>query len=108
VQKVNPRACYVSLVKRVIIYTTRSCGFCMAAKHLLEQKGIAYREIHADGRPDLRSWISQASGRHTVPQVFIDGSSIGGYTRLAALAASGELDELLSAAPPAEEPAFPS
>ena len=95
-------------MKRVTIYTTRTCGYCMAAKQLLEQKAIAYREIHADGRPDLRSWISKASGRHTVPQVFIDGRSIGGYTRLAALAQSGELDELLSASPPAEEPAFPS
>lgn len=95
-------------MKRVTIYTTRTCGYCMAAKHLLKQKGIAYREIHADGRPDLRNWLSQASGRHTVPQVFIDGTSIGGYTRLAALAESGELDELLSASPPAEQPAFPS
>jgi glutaredoxin 3 len=58
-----------------------------------------------DCRPDLRQWLTQASGQHTVPQVFINGQSIGGYTETAQLAKSGELDDLLATAPSVDNPA---
>jgi glutaredoxin 3 len=84
---------------RVVVYTTGYCGFCHAAKRLLELKGVPYLEIAVDHRPDLRRWLVEVSSRTTVPQVFLDGESIGGFTELQALESCGELDSRLSAAP---------
>lgn len=83
----------------VVIYTSRFCGFCFAAKRLLDQKGVEYREIAADGRSDLRSWLRETSGQRTVPQIFINGESIGGYTELAGLEQAGELEGKLTSPP---------
>jgi glutaredoxin 3 len=79
----------------VIIYTTAWCGYCAAAKRLLNSKQVNFEEIAVDGNTALRAEIAERSGRHTVPQIFIDGQSVGGYDDIAALEASGELDRLL-------------
>lgn len=85
-------------MKRVEIYTKTFCGFCWRAKHLLDGKGIDYREISLDFGGDVRSeMIERANGRTTVPQIFIDGRHIGGCTELVALDRDGRLDELLAA-----------
>jgi glutaredoxin 3 len=82
---------------RVKIYTRQWCGYCVAAERLLKQKGVEYEQIDATGDPALRKWLLEATGRSTVPQVFIDGTPIGGYDDLRALDRSGKLDELLAA-----------
>ena len=41
--------------------------------------------------------IQRASGRTTVPQIFIDGQHVGGCDDLYALDGAGKLDELLAA-----------
>ena len=41
--------------------------------------------------------MERAEGRHTVPQIFIDGVGIGGSDELAALERSGKLDGMLAA-----------
>lgn len=83
------------MMARVRIYTTRTCGYCFAAKHLLDQKGVAYEEIDVTGDPAQRAWLREITGRGTVPQVFIDDRAYGGFTDLAALDRRGELDRLL-------------
>lgn len=83
----------------VTIYVTGYCGFCVRAKQLLKQKGVRFTEIDVEGRDDLRSWLRQVSGQRTVPQVFINGQSMGGYSDIAALDEAGELDPLLAEAP---------
>ncbi|MCA9617626.1 MAG: glutaredoxin [Myxococcales bacterium] len=88
-----------AFVADVRIYTTRFCGFCFAAKRLLSQKGVDFQEIQADSRPDLRSWLREVSGQHTVPQIFINGESIGGYSELSGLDRGGQLDGKLSTPP---------
>ena len=93
---------------KVVIYTTSYCGFCHAAKRLLGAKSVDYEEIAVDSRPDLRKWLVQASGQSTVPQVFINGESIGGYTETSQLESSGELDRLLAVAPSVDNPALRS
>jgi glutaredoxin 3 len=93
---------------QVTIYTTDWCSFCRQAKRLLTQKNAAFTEIDVDGRPDLRSFLKSASGQRTVPQVFINGESIGGYSELAALDRRRALDRLLAAPPPADLPALPT
>ena len=79
----------------VRIYTTPWCGYCHAAKALLDGKGVRYEEIDVQGDPEKRAWLRQATGQHTVPQVFIDGRSYGGFTDIEALDRRGELDPLL-------------
>ncbi|MEE4184952.1 MAG: glutaredoxin 3 [Gammaproteobacteria bacterium] len=83
----------------VIVYTTAWCGYCAAAKRLLNSKQVTFEEIAVDGNAELRAEIAERSGRHTVPQIFIDGRSVGGYDDIAALNASGELDRLLGISP---------
>ena len=79
---------------RVKIYTTSSCPFCIRAKRLLEARGIPFEEIDVGNDDALREEIIQRTGRRTVPQIFIDERSIGGFEELAALDAAGELAEL--------------
>src|SRR5262249_44417720 len=83
----------------VVVYTTLTCPYCVAAKRLLGNKQVAFTEIDVAGRPDLRSWLVSASGQGTVPQVFINGRSLGGFTDIDALDRDGELDPLLGQAP---------
>jgi glutaredoxin 3 len=79
----------------VTIYTTISCPYCVQAKRLLTHKGVVYIEIDVTADPALRQTMIQASGRRTVPQIFIGERSIGGFEELYDLDQSGELDTLL-------------
>ena len=76
----------------VEVYTTPSCPYCVRAKRLLSERGIAYREVDVAADEILRDdMVRRSGGLRTVPQVFIDGRAIGGFEELAALDASGEL-----------------
>jgi glutaredoxin 3 len=80
----------------VTIYTTVYCPYCTAARALLEDKGVDFTDVDVTGRPDERRQLVQRSGgRTTVPQIFIDGVSIGGYDELAELDREGRLDAML-------------
>lgn len=80
----------------VEIYTTFWCPYCAAAKALLAKKGVPFREIDAPAGSAARAEaISRSGGRTTVPQVFVDGTALGGYDDLAALDRAGRLDPLL-------------
>jgi glutaredoxin 3 len=76
------------------MYTTQSCPFCVRAKRLLEARGIPFEEVDVGSDDALREEIMQRTGRRTVPQIFIDERSIGGFEELAALDAAGELAAL--------------
>ena len=81
----------------VEIYTRMMCGYCSAAKRLLEKKGVAYTENDASYSPELRQeMISRANGRTTFPQIFIGDVHVGGCDDLHALEAQGRLDALLA------------
>jgi len=80
------------------MYSTPYCGYCVAAKKLLEARGIAYEDTDVSGDTAKREWLRNVTGRRTVPQIFIGGQSIGGYTDLAALDRSGKLDRMLAEA----------
>ena len=80
------------------IYTTPTCGFCMAAKRMLNNKGAAFAEISVAGDPTKRQeMMTRANGGYTVPQIFINGQHIGGFTDMAELEADGKLDTMLAA-----------
>lgn len=81
----------------VTIYTRMMCGYCAAAKRLLDSKGVAYTEHDASFSPDLRQeMIGRANGRSTFPQIFIGETHVGGSDELHALERSGRLDALLT------------
>ena len=84
-------------MERVTIYTTSYCPFCFRAKALLQSKQIEFEEIDVTEDRELRAEMEQLSQRRTVPQIFINGKSIGGYDDALRLDASGELDLLLAA-----------
>ncbi len=82
---------------RVQIYTKSWCGFSHRAKALLDAKGVDYREVDVtEDTVSEREMIARA-GRHTVPQIFIDGAHMGGADDLARLDAAGDLDRMLGA-----------
>jgi glutaredoxin 3 len=65
------------------------------AKDLLNRKGAQFEEINLDGKDKELAQLRERTGQRTVPQIFIDGKLIGGFTDLAALDSRGELDRLL-------------
>ncbi|SNT24274.1 glutaredoxin 3 [Tropicimonas sediminicola] len=80
----------------VEIYTTPTCGFCHAAKRLLQSKGVSYSEIDVAREPRRREeMMTRAQGGYTVPQIFVGPTHVGGCNELYALERAGKLDRLL-------------
>jgi glutaredoxin 3 len=85
-------------VKPVEIYSSPLCGFCQAAKRLLNEKGVTFSEVDVLKQPDRKpEMIQRASGGRTVPQIFIGDIHVGGCDDLYALERAGKLDALLAA-----------
>ncbi|OYY75207.1 MAG: glutaredoxin 3 [Gammaproteobacteria bacterium 28-57-27] len=79
----------------VVVYLSRSCFYCIRAKHLLKSKGVQFTEVAVDGDPALWDEMETRSGRSTVPQIFIDQRAVGGFSDIASLDRNGQLDCLL-------------
>lgn len=76
---------------KVLIYTTQYCPYCVAAKKLLKSKKVEFEEIDVTDDDRMREKLVQMTGgRVTVPQIFVDGRSIGGYDDLVELYRSGQ------------------
>jgi glutaredoxin 3 len=87
------------MARSIDIYTIRYCPYCQDAKELLSRKGVSFHEIDATGDRRMRqAMIERANGRSTFPQIFIEGSHIGGCDDLYALDEAGKLDALLGPA----------
>lgn len=77
---------------RVLVYTSQFCGYCHAATRLLDSRKVKYSLIDVTNDPEARLRMeAESGGRKTVPQIFINGQGIGGYTELRALDRSGKL-----------------
>lgn len=86
-------------MKPVLIYSKSTCPYCRRAKALLASKGISFEEVDLLDHPERRAeMIERASGRTTVPQIFIDGAGVGGCDDIHALDARGRLDAMLGLA----------
>ena len=79
----------------IVMYTTATCPFCLAARSLLSNKGVSWNEVAIDGDLKRREEMIERSGRRTVPQIFIGDHHVGGFDDLNALQQSGQLDGLL-------------
>ncbi len=78
-------------MKNIQLYSTRQCPYCVRAKALLQAKTLPYEEV--DVTTDMMSLqeMIQRSGKRSVPQIFIDGESVGGFQELSQMNASGNL-----------------
>lgn len=82
-------------MNQISMYTTNWCPYCQQAKRLLESEGLTWKEINIELEGISRVQLSKITGGHTVPQILINGKSIGGFTDLYSLQQSGKLNELL-------------
>lgn len=73
------------------MYTSQNCSFCTIAKALLKQEKLNYREIDVSTDARKASEMIDRSGQRTVPQIFIDGRPVGGFTELAKIHRAGGL-----------------
>jgi glutaredoxin 3 len=80
---------------KITIYSKANCPYCDWAKQFLDAKKLAYDEIRIDLDIEQREKMERLSGRRTVPQIFINDQSIGGYDDLIKLSKTGELETLL-------------
>ena len=80
----------------VIVYTSRPCGYCSAAKSLLNQIGVTYEERDLTGDSAARKNLIETSGQRTVPQIFVGQVHVGGFTELRALHSAGNLLPLVN------------
>lgn len=71
-------------MKEVIVYSKNMCGYCVQAKNWLKNKGIEYKEINIEEQPEAREFVI-SEGHRTMPQIYIDGKSMGGYNELVKL-----------------------
>ena len=80
---------------KVQVYSKQQCAYCVRAKALLQRKGVAFEEIDVEQDDAKRAWLVEASGQRTVPQIFVDGRPLGGFSDLEALDRQGKLDPIL-------------
>ena len=68
--------------KKVEIYSKSNCSYCVMAMNFFDSKGITY-EVYSTDDPDIfDEMLKRNPQARTVPQIFIDDISIGGYTDL--------------------------
>ena len=79
----------------ITVYTSASCGYCVAAKQFLKSRGLAWREVRIDTDPAERAKMVAAAGRTSVPQIFVGAVHVGGYDDMIALHREGRFEPLL-------------
>ena len=84
-------------IMAIVMYSTRFCPYCIRARRVFKDKGVAFVDIPVDTDRAKRQKMEALSGRHTVPQIWVGDRHIGGFDDLWLLEQRGELDSLLSA-----------
>jgi len=65
-----------------IVWSKYNCPYCDQAKALLTQKGIRYEERKIGDGYSKEDLLEAVPNARTVPQIFLDGNLIGGFTEL--------------------------
>lgn len=81
----------------ILIYSTAVCPYCVAAKNFLKQRGHSWNEVRVDLDPAAREAMMALTKRTSVPQIFINGTHVGGFDDMVALDRAGGLQALLEA-----------
>jgi glutaredoxin 3 len=85
------------MTQHVRMYSTAVCPYCQRAEALLKARGVAdIEKIRIDLDPTRRDEMIAATGRRTVPQIYIGATHVGGFDDLAALDREGKLAALLA------------
>ncbi len=79
----------------IVMYSTAVCPYCVAAKNFLKQRGQSWREVRVDLDPVARAEMLERAKRTSVPQIFINGTHVGGFDDMVALDRAGGLQPLL-------------
>ncbi|PPR43001.1 MAG: Glutaredoxin-3 [Alphaproteobacteria bacterium MarineAlpha8_Bin1] len=83
-------------MKKILIYSSKICPYCIAAKRLFKQYNLKFEEKNIDNNLDLKNEMMElASGRKTVPQIFFDDLHIGGYDDLYKLSQDVNLKDFI-------------
>ena len=85
-----------STTPKITLYTSATCGYCVAAKNFLKSKGLAWNEVRIDLEPAERERMVARARRTSVPQIFVGDTHVGGYDDLMALHRAGKLEPLLA------------
>ena len=83
-------------MKKVVIYSTRICPYCMRAKNFFEKHKIKYKEINIEESNISREELQEIAGSYTVPQIFINDKYIGGYDSLLKMYQNNELESIIN------------
>ena len=85
-------------MKKVTVYTSPSCPYCVRAKELLKRRNIPFEEVLVswDDEAAWEAMKKRSGGMKTVPQIYVDEKLVGGFTELSALDQAGELTKLLA------------
>ncbi len=90
----------MSIKPAIRMYATAFCPYCIRAEQLLRDRGVVdFEKIRIDLAPEQRALMIKASGRRTVPQIFIGDYHVGGCDELFALDRAGKLEPLLCGTP---------
>ena len=82
--------------QQITLYTSATCGYCVAAKNFLKSRGLDWNEVRIDTDPAQREKMVALARRTSVPQIFIGEIHVGGYDDLMALHRAGKLEPLLA------------
>ncbi len=83
-------------MKKILIYSSNICPYCIAAKKLFKSLDLSFQEKLIDNSPEIKKeMINISHGKKTVPQVFIGNIHLGGYDDLEIAFKSGRLLEIL-------------
>ena len=83
----------------ILIYSSAICPYCVAAKNFLKSKGLDYREVRIDLDASARKEMLDRSKRMSVPQIFVNGTHVGGFDDMVALDRAGNFSPMLESAP---------
>jgi len=65
-----------------VVWSKYNCPFCEQAKALLKSKGIAFEEKKIGDGYTKEELLEAVPNARTVPQIFLEGELIGGFTEL--------------------------
>lgn len=69
------------MAKKVTVYSTPTCPFCVRAKKFLNDSGIAFTDIDVSSDHDKAQEMIKVSGQMGVPVIIIDGEITVGFDK---------------------------
>jgi glutaredoxin 3 len=83
-------------MRKITLYSTDACSFCVRAKALLDARGLDYEERNLARDPDGRAELARQTGMMSFPQILVGDELVGGFMELAAADRSGRLRALVA------------